>query len=215
MQSKFFIKENNSGGRGSDQLVVLVVALAVHPAEVAVPANGDDIGKQQTVLQRQEGEVDKLHKRPEHPVGLESRPPSGVEALLGAFALHGGHAAEEDSNHDGSEERLVGRHSRQRLDTGISKGDATGQETQPGGCNRPKNTYNRLVRKFLKKFKKFFILMDLNWVLCWLAKRRGGHGGFRQQNKKIKTYIHRKAPYGLFERHRGSSGPFSQPAAER
>lgn len=148
--------------------MALVLALAVHPAEVAVPANGDDIGKQQAVLQRQEGEVDKLDKRPQHPVGLQSRPPGGVEALLGAFALHGGHAAQEDSNHDGSEERLVGRHARQRLNTGISEGDATGEEAQPGGCNRAKNTCNRLVRK-----EKFFNLNGPeNWVLCWLAKRR-------------------------------------------
>lgn len=128
--------------------MVLVVALAVHPAEVAVPANGDDIGKQETVLQGQEGEVDKLNKRPQHPVGLESRPPSGVEALLGALPLHGGHAAKEDSNHDGSKKRLVGRHTRQRLNTGISESDATGQEAQPGGCNRPKNTYNCWLENF-------------------------------------------------------------------
>lgn len=148
--------------------MALVLALAVHPAEVAVPANGDDIGKQQTVLQRQEGEVDELDKRPQHPVGLERRPPGGVEALLGALALHRSHAAQEDSNHDGSEERLVGRHARQRLNTGISEGDAPGEETQPSGCNRPKNTYNRLVRE--KKFLQ--ILMDLK-IGCCAGWRKG------------------------------------------
>lgn len=45
--------------------------LAVHPAEVAVPADGDDVGKQDSVLERQECEVDGLDKRPHHPVGLE------------------------------------------------------------------------------------------------------------------------------------------------
>lgn len=115
------------GGWGGDQFVVLalVAALAVHPAEVAVPTNGDDVGKQQTVLQRQEGEVDKLHGRPEHPVGLESRPPGRFKAFRGAFALHGGHAAEEDSNHDGSKQQLVSRHTRRRLDPSIPEGDAT------------------------------------------------------------------------------------------
>lgn len=119
--------------------MVLAAALAVDPAEVAVPANGDDIGKQQTVLQRQEGKVDKLHRRPQHPVGLEGRPPGLVEALLGALALHRGHAAEEDADHDGSKQQLVSRHARQRLDSGIPEADATGQEAQPGRSNRAKD----------------------------------------------------------------------------
>lgn len=44
--------------------------LAVDPAQVAIPANGNNIGKQDAVLERQKGEIDHLHKRPDHPVGL-------------------------------------------------------------------------------------------------------------------------------------------------
>lgn len=113
--------------------------LAVHPAEVAVPPNADHVGEEQPVLQRQEGEVDELHSRPDHPVGLEGRPPGGLELLLGAVALHGGHTAEEDTDHDGRETKLVAGDAADGGETRVGGVDATGEEVEPGVSYRAEN----------------------------------------------------------------------------
>jgi hypothetical protein len=81
--------------------------LGVDPAQVRVPANRYDIGKEQTVLQRNEGEVDDLDGRPEHPVGLQRWPPSLADSFLCTLALHGGHAAKEYTYHDRCKTKLI------------------------------------------------------------------------------------------------------------
>lgn len=82
-------------------------------------------------------EVDELHERPDHPVRLQGGPPGLVEPLLDALTLHGGHAAEEDTNHDGGECSLVASHTSKSLETGIAgNSDLAGQEVEPGGGHR-------------------------------------------------------------------------------
>lgn len=100
--------------------------LAVDPAEVAVPADGDNVGKQDSVLERQEGKVDGLHKRPHHPVGLQGRPPSLLEALLGTVSFHGSHAAEEHANHDGCKQGLVAGNAGKSFDSRVSEANVAG-----------------------------------------------------------------------------------------
>lgn len=107
--------------------------LVVDPAQVTVPANGHNIGKQHTVLQGQEGKVDHLDKGPDHPVCLERGPPCGLELLLRAAALHGGHAAEEDADHDGGEGELVAGNAGHGGEALVGRVDAAGEEVEPGG----------------------------------------------------------------------------------
>ncbi len=122
--------------------------LAVDPAEIAVPADGDDIGKEHAVLQGQECKVDGLDKGPDHPVGLEGGPPGFLEALLGGGALHGGHAAEEDANHGGGEDGLVDEDAGEGLDALVGEGDAAGEEVEPGSGGRAKDDFFRVTLVF-------------------------------------------------------------------
>lgn len=81
--------------------------LGVDPAQVRVPANRYDIGKEQTVLQGNEGEVDDLDGRPEHPVGLQGWPPGLVDSFLCTLPLHCGHTAKEYTYHDRCKTKLI------------------------------------------------------------------------------------------------------------
>lgn len=114
---------------------------AVDPAQITVPADGHDIGKEDTVLEGQEGKVDGLHKRPNHPVGAEGRPPHLLEALRGTGTLHGGHAAQKGANGDGRKQALVNDDAGGCLDTLVGKGDTTGEEVEPGSGSRTKNDF--------------------------------------------------------------------------
>lgn len=109
---------------------------AVDDAQEAVPANADDVDRQDAVLERHKGEVDTLHERPDHPVGLQGGPPGLVDLFLCRHALHGGHRAEEDLDHDGREEELVRGHAGGDLCRLVLEHDLAGQEAEPGCRNR-------------------------------------------------------------------------------
>lgn len=132
--------------------------LAVDPAEIAIPADGDDVGKEHAVLQREKGKVDGLDKRPDHPVGLESGPPGLLEALRGRGALHGGHAAEEDANHGGGKDGLVNEDAGEDFGALVGKGDAAGEKVEPGSGGRSK--YGFLL----------FLCNVSNLGPCWLKR---------------------------------------------
>lgn len=91
------------------------------------------------MLQRQEGEVNRLHKGPDHPVGLERGPPGRLELLLGAVALHGGHAAEEDTDHDRREGELVSGDAGNCRKALVGRVDAAGQKVEPCCGSRTKD----------------------------------------------------------------------------
>ncbi|KAI9171805.1 LOW QUALITY PROTEIN: hypothetical protein HJFPF1_01296 [Paramyrothecium foliicola] len=120
-------------------LATLQRLLAVDPAEVAVPTDGNNVGEEHPVRQGHVGEVDKLNKRPDHPVGLERRPPSLLEPLLGAGALHGGHAAQEHTDHDGRKEGLVTGNAGERLHALVPESDVAGKEAKPRGGHGAKD----------------------------------------------------------------------------
>lgn len=97
------------------------------------------------MLEGDEGEVDDLDKGPEHPVGLERRPPSGLDSLLGAVAFHGGHAAKEDADHDGCEEKLIASHTGESFNLPVARVDVASEETKPGCCYGAKDDYQELI----------------------------------------------------------------------
>lgn len=115
-------------------------ALAVDPAQITVPPNGNNVGEENAVLQRQKREVDSLNERPHHPVGLESRPPRLFKTLLGASALHGSHAAKERTDHDWGEEGLIAEDASSGLNSSVGKIDVACQESKPSGSNGAKHT---------------------------------------------------------------------------
>lgn len=119
--------------------------LAVDEAQVAVPPNRHNVGEEEAVLQRHEAKVDNLHKGPHQPVGLQRRPPRLVQTSLGACALHGRHAAEEDTNHDGGEGELVTGHAGEDLDLAVGVGDAASEEAEPGGRYGTEDTWRMSV----------------------------------------------------------------------
>lgn len=97
------------------------------------------------MLEGDEGEVDDLDERPEHPVSLERRPPGGLDSLLGAVAFHGGHAAKEDADHDGCEEKLIASHTGESFNLLVACVDIASEETKPGCRNGAKDDYQELI----------------------------------------------------------------------
>ena len=74
----------------------MIPLLAVQVAEVAVPAQRDNIDDENSVVQWNQLEVDSLDKRPHHPVLCQSGPVALLQLLLWTCTLHDGHAAQED-----------------------------------------------------------------------------------------------------------------------
>ncbi len=106
--------------------------MIVHPAEVAVPSDGNHIGKHETVLKGQEGKVDSLDCWPDVPIGLEGCPPCRLELVLRASSLHGSHAAEEDTNHNRSKDELITSNTRNGGELLVHRVNMTGQQVVPG-----------------------------------------------------------------------------------
>lgn len=125
---------------------------AIDPAQIAVPANGNDIGEEHAVLEREKGKVNGLDKGPDHPVGAEGGPPGLLEALLGRITLHGGHAAEEDGNHGGRKDGLIDKDAGEGLDALVGRGDAAGEKVEPGGSGRTKYNLGVMLLAFIPFF---------------------------------------------------------------
>ena len=119
-----------------------LVGLGVDPAQVRVPADGNDVDEDDTVLKRDKGEVDNLNERPQHPVSLESWPPSFLDSLISTLAFHSRHAAKEDTNHDGCKDKLIASNAGKDLESLVGNTDITGKETEPVGRNRSKYHYS-------------------------------------------------------------------------
>lgn len=80
---------------------------AVEVAQVRVPADADNVDKQDAVLEGHEAKVDHLHKGPDHPVGGQGGHVALVELLPGRGALEDGHGGQEDADEGGREDALV------------------------------------------------------------------------------------------------------------
>lgn len=80
---------------------------AVQRTQVAIPANADDVDKQHAVVQRDELEVDGLHKGPDHVVGGEGVLVVLVELVADRAALEHGHGGEEHADGAGRKDALV------------------------------------------------------------------------------------------------------------
>lgn len=120
--------------------MVCLLLHAVHPAEVTVPADGNDIGEQDTMLQGHECEVDHLDEGPDQPIRLQRRPPGLLQPLLGAYAFHSCHAAQEDTDHDRSEGTLVTPNACESLEAWSSSDiHSAGKEIDPCGHDRAKH----------------------------------------------------------------------------
>lgn len=96
---------------------------AVDHAQEAIPANGDNVHQQHSVVQRYELEVDDLNERPHHPIGTQSLPVTLIQLVLRACTLHDRHAAQEAEQVCASEEELVACNSGDDLEVLVGKDD--------------------------------------------------------------------------------------------
>ena len=77
---------------------------------MAIPPNANDVHKQQPMVQRDELEVDHLHKWPDHPIGEERLRIALLQLLLGRRALQHRHAAQKHPDEGRRKDALVARH---------------------------------------------------------------------------------------------------------
>lgn len=112
---------------------------SIQETKVTIPANGDDVDKEDPVVQRDQLEVEDLHKRPDEIVSGQSRPVALLELLFDAATLHDGHAAEEDSDEGGCEEALVTCDASEDLGVLILQDHSLLQELEPSRCARSKD----------------------------------------------------------------------------
>lgn len=80
---------------------------AIDRAQVAIPAEGNHLHDDDPVVEWDPAEVDKLDKRPYHPVPLQRREVRLLQLLLRIRALHDGHGAQEDAETHGRKCGLV------------------------------------------------------------------------------------------------------------
>lgn len=80
---------------------------AVECTQVAVPANADNVDKQDAVIQRDELEVDGLHKWPDHVVGSQGVLVILVELIADRTTLEHSHGGQEHADGAGGKDTLV------------------------------------------------------------------------------------------------------------
>lgn len=105
---------------------------AVQIAQVAVPADADDVDKENAVLERDHLEVDGLDKGPDHVVGGQGGGVVLVELLADGAALEHGHARQEHADEAGGEDALVEGDAGGDGSVGGPEVHVLGQELEPG-----------------------------------------------------------------------------------
>ena len=123
------------------QPVRLLLLGAVEIAQIAVPADADDVDDEDAMVQRDELEVDHLHERPDQVVGRQGGLVVLLELLPRRGALQDGHAAEEDADEGRGEQTLVAGHARQDRAVGRAQVHVALQETEPGRRGRAEHRY--------------------------------------------------------------------------
>lgn len=114
-------------------LTSLPPSRAVQEAEVAVPADADDVDEEDAVVQGDECEVDGLDGGPDVVVAGEGGGVVLAQLLLGAGALEDGHGGEEDADEGGGEDELVAGDAGDGLGGPALEDDVAGEELEPGG----------------------------------------------------------------------------------
>lgn len=80
---------------------------AVERTQVAVPANTDNVDKQDAMIQRDKLEVDGLHKRPDHVVGSQGVLVVLVKLIADGTTLEHGHGGQEHADGAGCKNTLI------------------------------------------------------------------------------------------------------------
>ena len=73
---------------------------------------------------------------------------------LRLHALHGRHAAEENTNHDGGESKLVTSNAGEDLELAVRVGNATGEEAKPRSCDGSEDAWEYEVSIYVNVEKK-------------------------------------------------------------
>ncbi len=97
------------------------------------------------MLQRHNREIDRLDKRPHHPVLRQGVPVCLVQLVLGARPLHHRHAAQEEEEVDRREECLISRNSGNGFDVLVPVDDLVREELEPSGGSGTEYSYVSIV----------------------------------------------------------------------
>jgi hypothetical protein len=116
------------------------ILLAVEKTQIAVPSQRDDIDNQNSVMQRNQLEIDSLHKGPYHPILCKGGPVTLLQLFLGTPTLHDSHTAEEDEQICAGKHCLVETNSCKDFDILILEDDLILKKLEPRRCGRTKDS---------------------------------------------------------------------------
>lgn len=109
--------------------------MTVEETQVAVPSQGDDVDNQNSVVERNNGEVDSLNEWPDHPVLGQCSPVCALQLILGAGSLHHSHAAQEKEQVCAGEDGLIETNAGDGFEILVLQDDVVLEEFEPcGGC---------------------------------------------------------------------------------
>ena len=119
------------------------ILLAVEKAQIAVPSQRDDIDNQNSVMQRNQLEIDSLYKWPHHPILCKSGPVTLLQLFLGTPTLHDSHTAEEDEQICAGKHCLVETNSCKNFDILVLEDDLILEKLEPRRCSGTKDSCAR------------------------------------------------------------------------
>lgn len=161
----------------------IIPLLAIQVAEIAVPAQRDNIDDQDSVMQGNQLEVDGLDEWPNHPILCQGGPVALLQLFLRACTLHDGHTAQEDEQVGASKYSLITSNSGKDFSILVFEDDFVLQELKPSCCSWTENSCGRLLVS-------------------------GGN-----VNLRVRTYLHHTKPSVPNVRDRDFGAPSSQPIA--
>jgi hypothetical protein len=119
------------------------ILLAVEKAQIAVPSQRDDIDNQNSVMQRNQLEIDSLYKWPHHPILCKGGPVTLLQLFLGTATLHDSHTAEEDEQVCAGKHCLVETNSCKNFYVLILEDDLILEKLEPRRCGGTKDSCAR------------------------------------------------------------------------
>lgn len=106
------------------------------------------------MFQRNDREVDCLHRWPDHQVGLVAGQKTGAQPLHGVIAFHDSHGRQERGEVRRGEEALVGGHTCEQCSTGRLQDNIPLEEAKPGCSSGAEDGWKRGMLETVTKVRK-------------------------------------------------------------
>jgi hypothetical protein len=114
---------------------LLLSTLAVQETQVAVPSQRDNVHHQHPMMQWHQFEIDRLHKRPHHPILLQCRSICTLQFIFRARPLHNRHTTQENEKIRARENDLICPNPCENFEVLVLENDFVLEEFEPGrGC---------------------------------------------------------------------------------